>query len=94
MFSVNLKQKQSLQLNVSCKTSKNPTINQIDLLTIQDDENEFKSYLKQINPEVILKNIRGYYDEDDQYLENNPEFYQKLITLSNQFSEVKTGLIS
>ena len=89
MFSVNLKQKQSLQINVSCKTSKNLTIDQIDLLTILDDDSEFKNYLKQINPEAILKNVRGYYDEDDQYLENNPEFYQKLITLSNQFSEVK-----
>ena len=89
MFSVNFKQKQSLQLNVSYKTNENLTINQIDLLTILDDDSEFKNYLKQINPEAILKNIRGYYDEDDQYLENNPEFYQKLITLSNQFNEVK-----
>ena len=89
MFSVNLKQKQSLQVSVSYKTNENLTINQIDLLTILDDDSEFKNYLKQINPEAILKNIRGYYDEDDQYLENNPEFYQKLITLSNQFNEVK-----
>ena len=89
MFSVNFKQKQSLQLNVSYKTNENLTINQIDLLTILDDDSEFKNYLKQINPEAILKNVRAYYDEDDQYLENNPEFYQKLITLSNQFSEVK-----
>ena len=46
-------------------------------------------YWKQINPEVILKDIMRYYDEDHQHLKNNPDFYQKLSNLSNRLSKVK-----